>query len=181
MGIKILITGTHSTGKSTLLNELKEQKEFNSFRFIGGVTREAKLFGIDINEQGGEDTQLFCVCSDVLNLLKSQKDNVIFDRSIIDTFIYSKYLFLRSQISRTTMTIIRELYLKYINSFDFIFWLRPEFEIKDDGVRSINRDFQVDIDQLFEEEFLFREINQITLSGTVEERINKIKAYVGDN
>lgn len=181
MGTKILITGTHSTGKSTLLNELKRHSEFSSFKFIGGVTREAKSFGIDINEQGGEDTQLFCICNDVLNLLKNRENDVIFDRSIIDTYIYSKYLFLRGQISRTIMIIIRDIYLKYINSFDFIFWLRPEFEISDDGVRSINRDFQIDIDQLFEEEFLLREIDQIILSGTVEERINKIKVYVGNN
>ena len=178
MGTKILITGTHSTGKSTLLEELKKQEEFKDFKFIGGVTREAKSYGIDINEQGGDDTQLFCICSDVLNLLKNKKSDIVFDRSIIDTLIYSRYLFREGQISRSTMKIVYDLYLKYLNSFNFIFWLRPEFEIKYDGVRSINKEFQDGIDQLFDEEFFGKELVPVILTGTVEERIKQIKDKV---
>lgn len=182
--MKILITGTHSTGKSSLLFELSKQEEFKSFVFVGGVTREAKKLGFEINENGDVETQFYCLASDILNLLKYKNGNVVYDRSILDTYVYTQYLFDRSQKNLEKSSIsyysavmaTSEALCMFKDSFDLIFWLRPEFKIEDDGVRSIDEQFQKDIDDLFEKTISEYGVKGVhILSGTTKERIEVIK------
>lgn len=172
--MKILITGTHSTGKSTLLDELKKLPELQSYSFIGGITREAKNLGFKINEDGDWKTQLYCAARDVINLLENENKDVIYDRSIIDTFIYTEYLITRScgSFDHRAFHIIRDLYLHFQGWFDVVFWLRPEFNIENDGVRSLDTLFQKDIDRRFDFWFQVRGRSDIfTLSGSLEMRV----------
>ena len=173
--MKILITGTHCTGKSTLLNELK--KTLPGFKFIGGVTREAKKFGLGINKDGNDHTQLYCACKDVINLLQNKKKNVVYDRSIIDSFVYTLYLLQQGKVLPTTYNIIKQLFMQYKQEFDYIFWLRPEFEIVDDNVRDTDTEFQAVIDIIFDEiSPIVGNFNMLT--GTTEERITQIKKII---
>lgn len=179
--MKILITGTHSTGKSTLLEYLKREAAFKDFNFIGGVTREAASFGIKINEQGSDDTQLYCISKDVVNFLQNRVSNAIFDRSILDTYIYTKYMYHTGRIYQNTFKIIEEIYEKYRTKFDYIFWIRPEFLPVEDGVRSVRIDFQRDIDRLFEVELKSFKKPVHILKGTTEERIIQLKKVIWKN
>jgi len=56
---RIAISGSHSTGKSTIINALKEIPSIaNRFTFKMEVLRDIKKMGIDINEYGSDQTQL---------------------------------------------------------------------------------------------------------------------------
>lgn len=174
MGKRILLTGTHSTGKSTLYNQLQYELEFQGFKFFGGVTREALSFGLDINEKGDNLTQLYCMSKDFLNIVQTQHDNVIFDRSILDTMIYSQYL--KSNLDPWLLTTMSEVCDMLIGEFDLILWLRPESDITDDRVRSMNKEFQMKIDQMFEAYFeLHPDLPVSQLSGSLDQRISQIK------
>lgn len=178
MAKKILITGTHSTGKSTLCDHLQKLEYFKDFKFIGGVTREAKSYGLDINESGDELTQLYCMSKDFLNLVQNQDQKVVFDRSILDTMIYTQYL---TNIEDWVLTTMTELCSRMIGEFDLILWLRPEIEIEDDNVRSTNPEFQSEIDLLFEYYFgLHFDLPVHVLSGSVEHRISQIEKILED-
>lgn len=170
--MKILITGTHSTGKSTLLSALQSESKFKDFLFIGGVTREAKQLGLSINQEGDISTQIFCASTDVLNILKNKDKDVVYDRSIVDTFIYSKYLWGEGKLPYHIYQSIFTYYYYYKDSFDYIFWLRPEFDLVDDGVRDTDLSFQSEIDKLFELEF--KSINHSILSGDTESRVKQL-------
>ena len=62
---RIAISGSHSTGKSTVIEELKQIPEISErFQFIGEVLRDLKKKGIDINEMGTDDTQRLVMAKD---------------------------------------------------------------------------------------------------------------------
>jgi len=178
MGTKILITGTHSTGKSTLLEELKKLDKFRDFKFIGGVTRSARNLGLEINESGDEYTQLYCMCKDFLNLIENEDSKVIYDRSILDTLIYSLYLY--DKLPSWVIDINRSMCNLLIKKFDLIVWLRPEQEIDDDSVRSMNMDFQIEVDYMFDRFFKQNNLPVFQLKGSIQERVdqfNKIYSH----
>ena len=168
---KILITGTHSTGKSTLLNELKTLERFKDFKFIGGVTRDAKSLGFNINEEGDLFTQLYCMSRDFLNIVENKQYNVIYDRSIIDTLVYSLYLY--DKLPPWVIDTIRHMCETLMKNFDLIIWLRPEQEISDDSVRSMNKEFQTEVDYMFGRFFKLHNLPVFQLSGNITERIDQ--------
>ena len=62
--------------------------------------------------------------------------------------------------------------------YDKIFYLKPEFGIVDDGVRSNSVQFRDEIASIFERyiaEFNLRKWNVVEISGSVEERLKAIK------
>ena len=60
-------------------------------------------------------------------------------------------------------------------SFDIIIWLRPEFKLEDDGVRSQNTLFQEEVDRGFEELIVVDNENVYQLKGSLEERVEQFK------
>ena len=62
-----------------------------------------------------------------------------------------------------------------ISSWDAIFFLRPEFEIVDDGVRSVNVEFHRNIVFLFDHFIKKYNLQVIQLTGSVEDRVNQFK------
>lgn len=172
--MKILITGTHSTGKSTLLGQLKLLDELSGYKFIGGITREAKSFGLEINENGGDLTQLYCMSSDFLNLIQNEDRDVVYDRSILDTAVYTQIL--EKETSFWVKTTTLKMCSLLIDRFDLIFWLRPLQEIEDDGVRSLDIEFQKKVDNGFQLYFnLCPNLPVHQLTGNKEEYVSQFK------
>ena len=61
----------------------------------------------------------------------------------------------------------------YKDRYDYIFYLKPEFDIVDDGTRSTNVQFRDDIVELFDRYIKHIKVPVINLTGTVEERLEK--------
>lgn len=173
--MKVAISGTHSTGKSTLLEHLQNISQLQEFIFVEGVTRQAAKQGLPINELGSDLTQLYCIGKDLENLLRYQSQSFISDRCVWDTKVYTDYLYLHRQISVQTKEYIDILFRQMIGNFDMIFLLKPEFGLVDDGVRSRDIKFQSDINDLFIETASLVGIGKICeISGTVQQKSNQI-------
>jgi nicotinamide riboside kinase len=61
----------------------------------------------------------------------------------------------------------------YKDRYDYIFYLKPEFDIVDDGTRSTNTQFRDDIVELFDRYIKHIKVPIVYLTGTVEERLEK--------
>lgn len=174
--MKIAITGAQSTGKSTLLNALKT--EYPNIKFVEEITRDLKAQGYKINEEGNDDTQV-----QIMNLHKkysTSDDNVIYDRCALDGIVYTHYLYNQGNISEDVFQKSLDIFHEIINSYDKICYLKPEFDIIDDGERSINETFRDEIVDLFERYIRFYNINVIVLTGSVEERVQQFKEVFND-
>ena len=172
----ISFTGAQSTGKTTLLNELKKWKGFEDYVFIDELTRNVSKLGMNINEEGDDATQTAIMNAHIENLRKG--DNLILDRCSLDGVVYTHYLYLHGKVSRDTFDYARQVFLETCLRYDKIFYLKPEFSIVDDGVRSSSVQFRDEIASIFERyiaEFNLKKHNIVELSGSVEERLEAIK------
>lgn len=165
--MRFSILGSHSTGKSTLLEALKNRVELQDFTFLGGITRDIKANGVHINEDGSDISQIL-VCSKHLQHFSYK--HTILDRCAIDGVVYTAYLYKQKKVSKQVLRIAETIAqnLKY----DMYFYLAPEFGVISDGVRSNNDKFQSDIANLFEDYFKILKIEPIRLTGSVERRVD---------
>lgn len=173
--MKIAISGVQCTGKSTVLKELQKMPELSEYEFVFEGIRNLKNQGkIKINEDGNDYTQMVIANFHKDNLLK---ENVVLDRCILDCYAYSLYSYQKGMISKDTLDKVTKIYNETVNQYDVILYLRPEFEMIEDGVRSLNKEFRDEVLKNFES--LIKDLkNVVVLSGTVENRVNQFKAVL---
>lgn len=168
----ISFSGAQSTGKTTLLNLLKNNNILkNKYTFIDEITRTIQKQGYKINELGDSETQKLIMKSHLEN---SKLNNAILDRCSLDGLCYTEYLYNKGNIEEQIMNYAVQVFQDTIKKYNIIFYLKPEFNIVDDNVRSTNIEFRDEIAKLFEKNIKKYNINVILLSGTIEERIEKI-------
>lgn len=171
----ITFTGSHSTGKTTLLTACR--KEYGSkFTFVDEITRSIKQTA-PINEQGSDKTQLMVLHSHLVN---ARLKDAILDRCIIDGYLYTRYLHTKGNVSDIVMDLACEIHTVLLPRYDIIFYTSAEgVPLVSDGVRSANTTFRSDITALFETYMQISKPSNVTkLTGTVEERMQQIKTAI---
>lgn len=173
--MRIALSGVQCTGKTTILEEMKKCKEFENFTFIKECIRDLQKKGILINEQGNDETQLTIMNVHIDNLLK---DNCVFDRCILDCVSYAKYSLKHGKITEKTYNNCLDSFNQYIDRYDYIVYLVPEFKMIEDGTRSTNEDFRNEVKNYFDEFVNDIENNHsvkiIRLTGSVKNRLKQL-------
>lgn len=173
--VRVAFSGAQSTGKTTLLNALRDSADFKESKFWDEITRQIKEQGFEINEQGTDATQLKIMQEHKRRVSVKDSGLVIFDRCSLDGLVYTQYLYNRGQLTKETLDEATRVFEETISSWDAIFFLRPEFEIVDDGVRSVNVEFHRNIVFLFDHFIEKYKLQVIQLTGSVEDRVNQFK------
>ena len=171
----ISFTGAQSTGKTTLLKAIKQDKRFEDFKFIPEVTRLVKRkYKLDINEKGDGMTQLAILNAHLENYLTTKGSNAVMDRCILDGLVYTTYQYHNEKTDPETMLYCEYLFKKLVHKVDVIFYTEPDIPLVDDGERSNNMSFRDTIINLFETAIDHYGIDVVRLKGTVEERLEII-------
>jgi len=146
------LSGVHGAGKTTTLNALRSFPTLENFLFFSELTRNLYARGYDINENGGDETQL-AVCNMHLSyLLHSFQQDVFLDRCLLDGLVYTQYLWGEGKVKEATFNFIKSIYEEHLLCYDKIFLFSPHSEvIEGDGVRSTSPSFHKAIQYLFEE------------------------------
>jgi|LakMenEpi03Aug12_release.lakeMendotaPanAssembly.Ray.scaffolds.fasta_scaffold417190_2 predicted ATPase len=176
-------TGAQSTGKTTLLNKVKELYP-NRFEYVTEVTRRIQRLGVSINDNAKnyDLTQSLIIGDHLINYMKvheQREENVtdiLLDRCIVDGYIYTKYFYEQDKVSRTVMDFAEYWFKELTPKYDVIFYTNPsDVKLVDDGVRSTSSGFRERIIELYNTEFIDKYDNICTLNGSVEERIEVMK------
>lgn len=174
--MRIGITGAQSVGKTTLLNALRSEKLFENYTVCDEVTRRVKSYGLPINEDGTDTTQILIMKEHIYNVF--MHDYMITDRTSLDGLVYSRYLFKHDKISDKTMRLVNDIFSRTWDQYDHVFYIEPEFEIVDDGVRSTDSQFRDEIAKLFETVIEKRSLTMHRVKGTVRNRVSTIIDYL---
>lgn len=138
---RIGITGAQSTGKTTLVNALKELPQFKDYHFATERSKYLRDLGIPLNTDSTLKGQTVFLAERVSELLK---DNLLTDRTIIDVMSFTKA---SKSISSEDKNLFEEYASNFINDYDYIFYITPEgVEIEDNSVRETNSEYRDLID-----------------------------------
>jgi predicted ATPase len=173
--MKIGIAGAHSVGKTTLLNALRSEPCFKEYKICDEVTRQVRALGVDINENGTDNTQRLIMMKHLENVFLHE--NMITDRTALDCLVYTRYLWHNGKVSNDTMNHITDMFGKMWHMYTVVFYIEPEFDIVDDGVRSTDIAFRNDINLAFKQaiaDLKLHKDNFHFVKGSVVSRVNQV-------
>ena len=176
--MKILLSGAQCVGKTTLINSLKSVH--GDWIYFDEVVRTLAERGLKVSEMGTDETQIEIMKAHIQNLNVKEGSNIaIYDRGVLDCFAYSIWMNKNYKMSPSTYSMSVGDFKQYIHSYDYIFYIAPEFEIQDDGFRSTSKEFQTEIDFIFKNILKDFEIKHTQLSGNIIQRIETLHKTIG--
>jgi nicotinamide riboside kinase len=174
--MKIGFCGTMSVGKTTLVNALKELPEFAEYEFRTERSKYLRDLGIPLNTDSTLKGQIIFFAERSSELLA---ENIITDRTIIDVMAFTR---LAKSIPYFMADALNDAVSHLIREYDYIFYVSPEgVELEDNGVRTIDVKYRNEVDKEIQNLILRHRPklrNYTILSGTTEERIEKIKQVI---
>jgi GTPase SAR1 family protein len=171
--MKIGFCGTQSVGKTTLVNALKNHPEFADYNFATERSKYLRDLGIPLNTDSTLKGQIIFFAERSSELFA---ENVITDRTVIDVMAFTR---LAKSIPYFMADALNDAVSHLIREYDYIFYVSPEgVELEDNGVRTIDAKYRNEVDKEIQQLILkhknkFKSYHE--LSGTTEERIEKIK------
>lgn len=172
--MRISFTGAQSAGKTTLLNALLEDGVFEGYFVAEEIPRKLAAQGVKINKEANADTQILIMAEHIRNL---QHVNMVTDRCVVDCMVFTHWMYYRGKepIPTWVFDFCSKSFFHYIKQYDIIFYIKPEFDIVPDGVRSTDKEFRDEISLLFDDYIkMIPEGKVITLTGTVEQRKEQV-------
>jgi nicotinamide riboside kinase len=169
--MKIGLCGSVSVGKTTLVKVLMDLPEFNGYEFATERSKYLRDQGIALNTDSTLKGQIVFAAERSIELLN---ENIITDRTIYDV---CSFTLSANSIDWNIKEKFVDLMMRIRDDYDVIVYVSPEgVEIEDNGVRTIDSEYRNKIDYTIKE--MLKEYPPkclIEVSGTTEERINKIK------
>jgi nicotinamide riboside kinase len=171
MPLKFSLTGTHSSGKTTLVNALRE-KIGGTFNFY---VERTKYLNSELGVALNDDSQLisqYIFLGERAKELFNPKDTIS-DRSVYDVLAYTMNAkSINSDEANDFLHSARHL----IKRYDCIFYVSPEgIPIEDNGLRHTDPLYRDQIDQTIQDLLEgYKPNNLVIVSGTVEERVQKV-------
>ena len=156
---------------------MKEDIYFEGWNFEPEITRGLKeKYGININEDGDNFTQIITINSHVDNYLRNKNNDCVLDRCCIDSLVYTTYQTYIKKVDAELGYYAEFVNNKLMSKYDIIFYTDPSIPLVDDGVRSVDVNFRNKIIELFNFYIEhYNPTNMVMLSGSVEERYKTIK------
>ena len=174
--MRIGITGAQSVGKTTLLNALRSENIFREYTICDEVTRRVKSYGLPINESGNDNTQRLIMNEHIANVFLHK--NMLTDRTALDGLVYSTYLYKNAKINLPTLNYVMDVFDKVWPQYDHVFYIEPEFDMIDDGTRSIDIAFRDQIVDIFDSIIERKKLTMHRVKGSVRNRIITIMDYL---
>lgn len=174
--MKIGLVGSMSVGKTTLIKALAELPQFKDYKIATERSKYLRDLGIPLNTDSTLKGQTIFLAERVSELFS---EDLLTDRTVIDVMAFTAAA---QSINTADKTSFEEYARNFINEYDYIFYISPEgVEIEDNGVRTIDAEYRILIDDIiisFLSGYEHRIKNLFKISGTTDERIKQILEVV---
>ena len=174
--MKIGLCGTMSVGKTTLVNKLKELKQFEGYEFATERSKYLNDLGIPLKTDSTVKGQTIFLAERCAELIK---ENIITDRTVIDVMAFTN---LARSIDFKDKEYFEDYARVFVGEYDYIFYISPEGTImEDNGVRETDLEYRDDIDKAIIKilnKFGHRCKNVNILKGSTEDRIEQMLGII---
>jgi nicotinamide riboside kinase len=171
--MRIGFCGTMSVGKTTLVNALKELPEFKDYHFRTERSKHLMNLGIPLNTDSTLKGQLVFASERAAELMQ---EKIITDRTVIDVMAFAD---LSKSMEDHEKFYLNATLFYLIDDYDILFYVSPEgVEIEDNGIRETNAEYRTAVDEKIKQIVGMYRANTVTISGTIEERIEQVKKAV---
>lgn len=174
--IRVVITGSHSVGKTTLANRLVEQ--LSSMGITSAVAEEP----IEVVRRyhpgpGNPETLYMKLLEEHFSRLHPSPDCFccFYDRSLVDLLAY--YL-LEGPGNPAFISLVRELLHWYVANIDLLFYLPIEFPLVADDRRPLSEAYRTQVDEMLKAVAGEAAISWTVIEGSIEERVAKAVAEI---
>jgi nicotinamide riboside kinase len=174
--MRLAVIGPQNTGKSTFIQDFVKTfphylTPVESYR---DVIKRKKL---SINQQSGELSQK--VIRDFLfdQICHNREPNILFDRCVIDNYVYSLALYEKKQVSLEFLNETFDMTIKHLEFLDGIIFIPSAVSVKlvDDDLRDIETKYIDKINRFFIKTLFLlhkhRSIEVFVISGDRKERL----------
>lgn len=180
--MKIALVGTHSTGKTSLLNEFTSRTSYRVYVIVE-TARKIIERGFPMGKDAHVDSYINYVNDQIraeLLFNPARYDILISDRTILDTLCYAR---INAQIPRPTiptylLEMLESVWLLEKEMFDLHIYIPIEFELVKDGIRDEDEQYRVAVSNEIKKLLDFHHVNYVTIKGTIEERVLQLSDYV---
>jgi len=166
-----ILLGAHSTGKSTLLEEIRKTLPFTFT--TDGFSRPVKI-AKEKSSMSSVQEQIVLnelTCWAYENYISYK--NLISTRSPIDAIVYTEYY-----LKGLKTQHIQDCFDKHKDNIDHIFYIPIEFPIVNDGVRFTDEQDRINIDLAIQKYIKDNNLSVITVTGSIEERVKTVLAHI---
>lgn len=170
--MKIAIIGAHSTGKTTLVQKLKERLE-NLGKKVMILREYARSCPFPINEGSSIEAQKWIMHNQIAKENEVNHDGqfLITDRATVDNFAY-----LHRVADEDTSREYEEIAFSHGKTYDFIFkTYKLDVKAVEDGIRTTDDEFRNLIDNLINHFLEKNQVEFIPLQPTIDYDV-----HVGD-
>ena len=173
MDRKIAIVGSFSTGKTTTAEILARRLDLP---LLPEVAREVVELGFKLDKDASPETETLIFLRQYNNEISTEE--FVGDRSMIDVMAYAGWVLdhrERTKEFHLWDECVRLAERTLRTAYSHVFYLPIEFPIVLDGLRPDDPEFQKDIDDRILRLLRTHDIEYETVTGSVEERIEKIE------
>jgi len=185
--MKIAFTGTHITGKTTLLEDFKKllssvdnthPLKDKSFGYISGIARNIISRGFPLNKDGNMDSYVNYI-NDQLDAEKSMQNHDVFisDRTLLSPLAYSlvNKSLPRPYIPEYFISMMENIWLLEKERYDLYLYFPIEFTISaKDNIHPNDEKYRINIDHTIQELLKIHDVKHMCMTGTREERLNTL-------
>jgi thymidylate kinase len=183
---KIALTGAHGVGKTTLANQLRMRLAAKGLgaiavapevpRAICALAADSEFYRRGKNNPLKQALLLYAQLQAEQFSLPREPGVLICDRSVVDLWAYSRYLFEKDFQAEGVLELYEALVAQYARSYERHFYIPIEFPPSDDGVREDDAAFQASIDRSIREFLMKYELPHRETRGTIDERCSIVAA-----
>ena len=174
--LKVGLTGSHGTGKTTAAYELATELKKKGYD-AEIVTEAARSHPahLPINEQATTNSQKWIFAEMLRREMESNAQISICDRTLLDVFAYTYRI--DATLAMSMLPFIKE----HLKTYTIIFYMEPQTGyLKKDGVRSINKQFQKEIKDIIEKT-MFTLDKEFSYATTTEDRLNEVMKAIKES